>query len=178
MFIKQSFRSNYCGVYSTGMLLSLLGIPITRADVLTLFELETCNPDYRGATHVEMGTVFATVTKVRSWRWECHKRFDFALVSKSLRAQLQSNDCPTLLSFGAIHKNGKWRCTHGVVAINATHEFIEILDPLGTRPQGNKGNVWFRIGDGPKSVHVLGTSYSINPASETAVFRWTPAIHD
>ena len=154
------------------MLLSLVGIPTTRVQALGLFALRRSNPSYGGASDLEIGSAFASVARVRRWRWQYQKRFHFASVSQCLRAQLQNNDYPTLLSFGAIHKNGDWRCLHVVVAISATDESIEVLDPLGSRPVGHSGNVWFQRDKRPKRVRVIGSSYSINLTHETGVLRW------
>ena len=112
------------------------------------------------------------MARVSHWHWECHKRFNFGAVSKSLRLQLHSNERPTLLSFGAIHTNGEWQCLHVVVAISVTDETIEVLDPLGARPVGKKGNVRFQQGDRPSRVRVVGNSYSVNPAVGIGILRW------
>jgi hypothetical protein len=172
IFLRQSFRSNYCAVYSTGMLLSLLGIPTTRAEALSLFDLRRSNPTYVGASHLEIGKALARLALIKHWRWESQKRFEFAVVLRSVRAQLDSNPQPTLLSFGAIHKNGRWRCLHVVVVTRVTEEVIEGIDPLGPTPAGNNGNVWFKRGDSPTQIRVIGNSYSINPSSQTSVLRW------
>jgi hypothetical protein len=155
------------------MLLSLVGIQTTRAEALGLFGLSRSNPSYAGASHNDIGAAFTGESRIRSWRWEYHKRFNFASVSKCLRSQLHRNNHPTLLSFGAIHKNGDWRCLHVVVAIRVTEESIEVLDPLGLPPAGSTGNVWFERGDWPTPVRVLGNSYSVDPARVTSVLRWT-----
>jgi hypothetical protein len=173
LFIGQSSRSNYCGVYSTGMLLSLLGFLTTRHQALALFNLKRSNPDYPGASHITIGNMFATVTKVKRWRWEFHSQFDLAFVSRSLREHLRISACPTLLSFGAIHKNGEWRCTHVAVVIGATKDMIELLDPLGSRPlMNNRANVGLWAAEWPRSVRVIGGSYQVDHESEAAVLRW------
>lgn len=174
LFLRQSSRSNYCGVYSTGMLLSLLGLTTTRDRAFALFNLKRRNPDYPGASHSEIGKVFASAANVKSWRWEYHERFDFAAISQSLRAHLRISGGPTLLSFGAIHKNGVWRCTHLAVVVAATSELIGLLDPLGSKPRmPARANVWLRMAGGPRSVRVIGNSYSVSHESEAEVLRWT-----
>jgi hypothetical protein len=154
------------------MLLSLLGIPTTRVQALRLFHLRRSNSNYVGASHSEIGNAFAKLARVRRWYWECQRRFDFHAVSKSLRTQLSRNNQPTLLSFGAIHSNGEWRCFHVVVAIGVTDEFIEVLDPLGGWPLGTNGNACFASSNSRKTVRVIGSPYSINPATGAAVLHW------
>jgi hypothetical protein len=174
VFIKQSSRSNYCGVYSTGMLLSLIGFLTTRRQALALFNLKRSNADYPGASHMTIGNVFAAAAKVRCWRWEFHRGFNFASISRSLREHFRINPHPTLLSFGAIHKNGKWQCTHVAVVTRVTNRTIELLDPLGSRPHmSDRTNVWFCSVEKSKSIRVIGNSYSVDHQNEVAVLRWS-----
>ena len=174
LFIRQSTRSNYCGVYSTGMLLSLLGWPTTRYSALALFDLERSNPDFAGATHGDMGRLFAQVAKIKLWRWDSFEEFDFASISKSLRAHFSRTGCPTLLSFRVIHKNGKWRCGHVAVATGTTGGLIELIDPLASKPGVYRGsNVLLQKEAWSKTVRVIGNSYRIDRRSEAAVLRWS-----
>ncbi|MGH9931312.1 MAG: hypothetical protein ACREA9_19060 [Pyrinomonadaceae bacterium] len=156
------------------MLLSLLGLTTTRQKALGLFKLKRSNPDYPGASHVDIGNVFARTARVERWWWEYYSQFDFASVSQSLVTQLRIRRHPTLLSFGATHKNGDLQCTHVAVVIDATEKKIELLDPLGSAPRvSSNANVWLRAADWPQPVSVIGSSYSINHESEAAVLRWT-----
>ncbi|HWW77205.1 MAG TPA: hypothetical protein VNZ44_17510, partial [Pyrinomonadaceae bacterium] len=166
----QSTRSNYCGVYSTGMLLSLLGLATSRRQALALFNLGRSNPHYPGSTHPEMACAFAGAAGATRWRWQFYVRFDFAAVARSLRAHFRATGRPTLLSFGAVHRNGVWRCTHVAVAVAAGTELIALLDPLGFEPPAGGANVWLRRTGG--AVRVAGSSYSLHLKSEAAVLRW------
>ena len=172
-FISQSYRSNYCGIYSTGMLLSQLGFPTTRRQALKLFNLKRCNPNYPGARLATIGKVFTSMVEVKNWRWEYYRCFDFTSVSKSMRNHVRTNRTPTLLSFGAVHKNGSWKCMHVAVAIGASENRIELLDPLGTTRFNNSANVWL-VNNSGHSISVIGSSYGINSESEAAIFKWTP----
>ena len=170
-FIRQSFLSNYCGVYATGMFLSLLGFPTTRERALNLFNLERSNPNYEGTNHEEIGEVLGTTARFRSLHWHYSGCFDFASLAVSLANQIKTHG-PTLLSFGAIHKNGKWKCTHVVVVVGVTKNRIALLDPLAKPPLVSwSGNVYLDASS-RGSVNVLGSSYTINLKSETAVLRW------
>jgi len=156
------------------MFLSQLGFTTSRLQALGLFNLNRSNPDYVGATHSEIGNVFAGVTGVESWRWRYYRRFDFNSISRSLQLHVQLNRCPTLLSFGAVHKNGEWKCTHVAVVVAASYKLIELLDPLSKGPSsGTKSNVCLRAASGPGPVTVAGGSYSIDCGSEAAIFQWT-----
>lgn len=174
LFLKQSSRSNYCGVYSAGMLLSLMGRKTERRGSLVLFNLQRNNPAYAGATHDELGSVLAAAANLKHWRWEYERRFRFAAISNSLRSQMGTANKPTLVSFGAIHKNGEWKCTHVAVVVGATLESIELLDPLGRPPsKGERANVWLlRPPPGSSLVDVVGNSYRVDLKSVAAVLRW------
>jgi hypothetical protein len=153
------------------MLLSLLGHTTTRREALTLFKLRRSNPDYAGTSHAEMGDALARATGARRWRWDFHARFDFASVSRSLRAQLRCGSGPTLLTFGAVHKNGSWKCAHAAVVTGATATSIELLDPLGRAPRARSAaNVRLRA-EGRRLL-VDGNSYSVNRRAGAAVLRW------
>lgn len=171
-FIQQSFCSNYCGVYATGMFLSLLGYPMTRLKALNLFKLKRSNPDYRGATHEEIGEVLSRIAKFRCLHWQYYKRFDFKSLYASVNSQLKVNRQPTLLSFGAIHKNGRWTCTHAVVVVGVKENLIEVLDPLAKPPVISSGANICLYGGSPKLVSVIGSRYTIDLKSEAAVLRW------
>jgi hypothetical protein len=155
------------------MLLSLLGTTISRSQALALFNLNRTNPDYEGASHNDIGAAFSSRAKVKRWHWEYYKKFDFALLKRSLCTQLRAGIKPTLLSFGAVHRNGVWRCTHVTVVICISDKGIEMLDPLGTRPSnGTKINVLLTQ-DKTGSIHIIGSSYTVDYKSEAAVFRWS-----
>lgn len=173
LFIRQSSRSNYCGVYSTGMLLSLLGIPTDRSRSLNLFSLKRSNPQYAGSTPFDIGKVVAKEAHIEEWWWKCYKHFSFTSVSRSLRAHFRMTAHPTLLSFGAIHKNGEWKCTHIVVVISVSGNAIELLDPLGEHPQVSAtSNVNFRRIEGSSDTCVSGNTYTIDPKGAVAILRW------
>lgn len=171
LFLRQSKRSNYCGIYSTGMLFSLLGYPTTRSEALRLFGLRDTNPDYNGTTHHRMGNVVATRLEAPDWRWRYYRQFYFRSVVRSILTHFNNTRQPTLISFGAIHKNGLWRCRHTAVVVGATDESIDLLDPLGTPPTaGNPANVYLRV---KRSIFVVGNSYTVQAEAEVGVLQWS-----
>jgi hypothetical protein len=155
------------------MLLSLLGLKTTRKESLTIFGLKRTNPNYEGARHVEIGAAFAKAVRVSRWRWENHRRFNFISICGSLQDHLQATGQPTLFSFGAVHRNGEWRCIHVAVATGVADGMIELLDPLGGRPPIYKrSNVLLREKGSSKQIEVVGSLYSVDPESRVAVLRW------
>jgi len=150
-----------------------MGFTTSRHEALRLFNLKRWNPEYQGASHNDIGRVFAGAAWLRQWHWEFHQRFDFAAVSKSVSSHLQENDQPTLMSFKAIHKNGIWRSTHVAVVVSVSEKVIDLLDPLSEPPRTNSNsNVRF-YADGPRGrIRVSGSSYNISHHSVTAVLRW------
>jgi hypothetical protein len=177
-FIGQSTRSNYCAVYSTGMLLSMLGMPITRPRLLRLFDLTRTNPRYLGASHADIGIVFAREVHLERWRWVCWPAFDFDAISESLRWQLRRTGCPTLLSFGIIHKNRRWRARHVAVVRAAADRVIELLDPLGRKPHINcSANVLLRLSPDSQNIRVIGNSYYLDTRQRVGVLCWSKKHH-
>jgi hypothetical protein len=173
LFLKQSSRSDYCGLYSTGMLLSQLGVSITRDSVFRLFEIQRGNRNYEGTSDEQIGSVIARVMNVHRWRWQYFDSFVFPRVSQSIIRHLRRNHCPTLISFGALHKNAVWRCKHIAMVVDASDKVIELIDPLGSVPQGNyTANVWLLRGESPRHVTVIGNSYTVRPRSEVGILHW------
>jgi hypothetical protein len=157
------------------MLLSLLGVRTTRDGALRLFGLGRINPNYHRTTHQNIGLVISRVLNPSRWRWRYYDRFAFDSVSKALARQLKRTNCPTLISFGAIHKNNIWRCKHIAVVVGATSEVIELVDPLGQAPRWfAKANVWFSKETATK-IKIIGNPYSINYRSEVAILHWFPS---
>lgn len=171
-FIKQSVRSNYCGVYSTGMLLSRMGFTVSHVQALALFDLKRTNPNYSGASHQEIGNAFESITGIR-WHWKVFDCFDFIAISRLLSKHQLNNRLPTLLSFGATHKNEEWKCVHAAVVLAVSRRIIELLDPLGKKPLPDAGaNVSLRF-NAPDVVEVIGNSYTIDHRGEVRVFCWS-----
>ena len=170
LFLRQSKRSNYCGIYSAGMLFSLLGYPTTRREALRLFGLRNSNPGYTGTTHHRMGKVIAVRLGAPGWRWRYYRQFYFRSVVRSMFTHFTNTRRPTLISFGAIHKNGVWRCRHTAVVVGATDECIDLLDPLGAPPADrNAANVYLRLN---RSIFVVGNSYSVQTKAEVGILHW------
>lgn len=153
------------------MLLSLLGYPTTRREALRLFGLKTSNDGYDGTTHQLIGSVIANAAEIDRWHWRYYRAFSFHSVVRSVLDHLSRTPFPTLISFGAVHKNGIWRCRHTTVVVDATDYSIELLDPLAKPPQKNNcANVSLRAN---KPIIVVGNSYTIHVQSEVGVFHWS-----
>jgi hypothetical protein len=170
LFIRQTSRSNYCGVYATGMLLSILGLQITRGDALTLFNISRSNASYKGATLDEISTVVAGIAALRRVQWQEEHAFRFSRIAKFLNRFAR----PTLLSFGIVHKNNVWRCRHVAVVIKASSHSIELLDPLGAPPRGTSVTNVQLVSRMPdfNRVRVIGASYSVNHEAATDILKW------
>ena len=172
LFIRQSWRSNYCAVYSAGMLLSLLGYPTTRKQALRLFGLKASNNGYDGTTHQLISTVISSAADVGHCRWKYCRQFSFYSVLRTLRYHFTHTPQPTLISFGVVHKNGIWRSRHTALVVGITNGAIELLDPLANPPRKNDtSNVSLRP---HKPIFVIGNSYTIDVRSEVGVLHWLP----
>lgn len=170
-FIGQSTRSNYCGVYSSGMLLSMLGFPMNRLKALALFNLRQSNPTYEGASHEEIARAFTDVVAPKYCAWREDSLFEFHGVLKRLRSLAR----PTLLSFGIVHKNNLWRCQHVAVVVRTNSRAIELLDPLGPRPllraMSNVQLVY--TNENLSRTQVLGGSYRVNHKKSAVILYWS-----
>lgn len=155
------------------MLLSQMGIETTRDAALHLFKLKRRNPEFEGASHRDIGRVFAKAAGLRHWRWQYFRRFDFAAISQSIKSHQRDTGRPTLLSFHAIHKNGIWKCMHVAMVIGVSENMIELMDPLGGPPCAReKANVRLCIHDPQGQIKVIGSSYSISERRTTALLHW------
>lgn len=150
-----------------------MGFATSRKQALELFNLRRTNPECGGVSHLDIGKAFESVSGIQSWRWDWHRGFDFGAIARSIVDHTRKSKLPTLLSFGAIHRNGKWKCVHMAVALAADARSIKLLDPLGHPPRDqSNANVWLRPLNGDGVVQVVGNTYRINHKNEAAVFRW------
>jgi hypothetical protein len=154
------------------MLLARLGHPMTREGVLRLFEL----PQH-GAGGVDLervATALERIAQVRDARWAFRGRLKFAWVVSLVRRQIEATGYPTLIWFGAVHAKSRAKARHVAVAISATPEEIQLLDPLGLPPRrGLQGNVAIRnVLRRDRLLPAVGTFYHVNPWMMVGVLRW------
>jgi hypothetical protein len=157
------------------VLLSLIGVPTDRAQALALFNLARSNRGFSGARLDEIGQAVECGARLGEWRWQIMDRLTFGAVCRSIRSQLSSNRRePTLLSFGIIHKNGIWRCTHVAVVTGLRNKTIELLDPLGSKPSGQENRNVLLVQDQTASggIRVFGATYRVDCEAEVAILRW------
>lgn len=119
-----------------------------------------------------IGTVFANTIRVHSWSWNYRRRFVFRSVLDLLSNHFLQAHSPTLISFGAIHQNGIWRCRHTAVVIGFDQNRMAMLDPLGRPPDKATANVWMVSGT---PIVVAGARYTVDPESEVGILHWIPA---
>src|ERR1700704_6443896 len=67
MFIRQSIPSDYCAVYATAIMLSLLGCPLSRSEALRLFAVGPRN--WKGATNQNISAAIARAQPAFSTHW-------------------------------------------------------------------------------------------------------------
>jgi hypothetical protein len=160
LFLRQSMRSNYCGVYSCAMLLARLGYRIDRCKAFSLFGLPARPRAYEGASLSEIAATFTAATgNVAKWRM-------IDTFSYTRLTRLVKNRAPTLLAFGA--RYARFRCVHVVLAVGVGGEGLELVDPLGRHP-GTDGdmNAVLRA-DGSMG----GVLYRVVTSSPFAVLEW------
>ena len=173
-FLRQSVRSNYCGVYSVGMLLSFMGIPVDRQRAFSFFCLARSNPDYEGGTYEDMAVVVRQYGPVYDARWHWWGSFSFERVVRLLRRQRPQPSYPTLLTFGAIHPRMSVRCMHVAVVIDANPEGILLLDPLGRPPGPRPFNVRILRVLESRAHPVEGSVYRIVRSMRSGILVYEP----
>jgi len=176
IFIKQSVMSDYCGVYSTGMLLSLLGMKTGRNLALSLFGLNHSNPEYRGTPLDKICEILRRTGGLSGVRWRYKRGFRFPAVSRELQNQLTHSGLPTLVWFGVVYSDRMTRSTHIAVVMGVEGDRINLLDPLGVPPRGGER---FNVSLTPNKqkdglFRVNRCFYFVEPKMEVGILRWSP----
>ncbi len=177
IFIRQSWRADFCGIYATAMMLSLLGERTDRARALSIFCLPRFNSAYEGTLLWQITGVLRKTRRFNTTRWRHFRRFSFANVYRELRSLAELHTLPTLLWFGAVHRYRPIRTNHIAVVMNLEHGRINLLDPLGPPPKpSEKSNVsLFSIRQGDGSYRVAGCAYLVDAGKGSAILRWRRA---
>jgi len=168
--------SDYCGVYSTGMLLSLLGMKTDRNLALSLFGLNPSNPKYNGTPLEKICGILRRIGGISGVRWRYKRRFRFSAVSRELHAQLKDTGLPTLVWFGVVYSDRMTRSTHIAVVMGIEGDRINLLDPLGVPPRGKER---FNVSLTPNKkkgglFQVNRCFYFVEPEMEVGILRWSP----
>src|SRR2546428_1953805 len=173
-FIRQSVRSDYCGVYAAGMFLALLGRPTTRKGARSLFGLPRRSPGYAGTDLDLVAAVIRQRADLSAVRWEYSDEFVFQAVVQKLRRQLERTKLPTLIWFGAVYSDGHTRAFHIAVVVRVGPDRIVLLDPLGGRPEkGKRFNVSIVSTRQPRRfLKADGSFYSVDLNMQVGILRW------
>ena len=138
--MRQTVRSNYCGVYSTAMLLSYFGESVNRASAIRMFFDIGVRSLKNGVTHGDIASV--VLRHVRSARWRYFPTGLSRRASRFLKEHLNAVG-PTVLTFGAVHYKGRLRARHAAVVLEYEADHLTLMDPLG-KSHANCGNVRIR----------------------------------
>lgn len=174
-FLRQSFRSDYCGVYATAMLVAALGSPVSRSKALQLFGLygRRERAGFDGTSHEQMREVLLSETGVRRAEWTLDTEFSFNRVCEALRTHVLRAHCPTIITFGAIHRRLGVSCCHAALVTHFDESRIRLLDPLGGSPGVDGFNVTLeRSGAAPEDVLTHCATHAVVPAMPSAVLSW------
>jgi len=177
LFLRQSVRSDYCGVYSTAMLLSRLGHPLSRAAALRLFDLPQKDRDYNGVNLDGIAIAVKHATKLRHIRWLFRRRFHFATVVALVRRHIGATRQPTLLWFGAVHRRSGAPARHIALVVRVNRDTLYLLDPLGRPPPSRRPfnvSIPNRL-DRHELLPAEGSFYGVNPRMMVGILRWRPA---
>jgi hypothetical protein len=172
-FLRQSWSSNYCGVYAAGMFLSLLGKEVNRIEACSLFHLSETNDEYDGATPLEVVRALRQAGALANARWQFFRRFDLTSIQKSLASKSNWRRFPSILFFGIIHRQRGLRARHFAVITDAGCFGLRLLDPLGRDPANGGHNVSLvASGAGHKELRSVGCNYLVDTRIEAAVLYW------
>jgi hypothetical protein len=170
---RQSWSSNYCGVYATGILLSLLDLETSRESAKELFLLDRFNPGYLGASLDDVRAALKRTGLVRASRWKFFKHFQLKVICDALLNRPHIYPLPTLLYFGIIHGRLGSRAKHFSVITSARRNQLALLDPLA-KPGIESRNVLIREGQPGSSSRpeVIGCNYFVNERAEAALLSF------
>jgi hypothetical protein len=170
VFIRQSWRSQYCGAYATAMFLSLLGQTTHRHQAKALFLSNRPTADYGGAYLEDISHVLDRSGAVRCVEWLYFDGLRMERVAKRIHGSVGTLRMPSILSFGIIHPVLKVRARHAAVVLSASAERIELLDSLAPPPVGSSvANTVVTA-----AQQVVGAGYQINARATVALLRWQP----
>lgn len=172
-FLRQSWSSNYCGVYAAGMFLSLLGTPVSRVDARRLFRLKKRNVDYQGASPSEVVRALRDAGAIANARWQYFRRFSLSSIHRSLAETSTWTQFPSILFFGVIHRQRGLRARHFAVITAADRFGLRLLDPLGQYPPRGEHNVSLIARDPNCSeLESIGCNYLVDTRVEAAILLW------
>jgi hypothetical protein len=168
--LRQSWLSNYCGVYATGMFLSLLGRDTSREHAKRLFLLSRANPSYQGASLDDVLVALRSTGIVRTLQWKFFKPFRLQAICDALLDHSDLYGLPTLLYFGIVHKRLGSTAKHFSVITRVERDRLHLLDPLGSRRAKSHNVSILQSQSQPLArVQVVGCNYFVNQRAEAAL---------
>lgn len=130
LFLRQSLRSDYCAVYASGMLLSLLGVATDRRQARQLFGVRPGH--WRGSTHRQIRQVLCDRVPGVAFHWR-HSRRGRDGVCDLLRTAAAAGQ-PALVTAYCRHPRLQASCGHAFLLTGARMDTVLLLDPLGRPP--------------------------------------------
>ena len=170
VFIRQSWRSQYCGVYATAMLLSLLGQTTHRHQAKALFLSNRSATAYEGAYLDDISHVLDRSGVIRCVEWLYFDGLRLERLAKRIHGHGRSLMMPSIISFGIIHPVLRVQARHAAVVLWVSNERIELLDSLAPPPAGSSAAN--TVLTAPHQV--IGAGYHINARATVALLRWLP----
>lgn len=129
-FLRQSWQSNLCGVYSTGIFLSAFRVVRNKKEARELFGLGRSTRAYSGTETSEVLEVISRMNFIRSPRWTYLKRFQPERINRVFQAAVP-NGFPTILFFSATQKSRRRTAGHFSVITSTNQKCVTLFDPLG-----------------------------------------------
>lgn len=138
VFLKQSISSDYCAVYATGMLLSLMGVATTKTEAMRLFGVHP--QTWTGSTQRQIHDVVSSAIPSVNAHWR-RKRPQTSTSFVDMARRSMSAGAPCLVTARCKHRRLGLTCGHVFLITGADRNEVRILDPLGPKPpNGTKFN--------------------------------------
>lgn len=175
LFLRQSLRSDYCAVYASGMLLSLLGVVTDRQRARQLFGVRPGG--WRGSSHRQIRQVLCDGVPGAAFHWR-HSRPGREGICALLRTAAAAGP-PALVTAYCRHPRLEVSCGHAFLLTGARAGTLLLLDPLGRPPAaGERFNACLDTAAraDPDLLAVDGVAWSIDAARRVSVLLMsTPA---
>ncbi len=171
--LRQSWNSNYCGVYAVGTFLSHLGVRIDRRGARKLFGLQKANGSYEGTTPAELLAALIVSGAVYRPRWKFFRRLDLKAIKDHFARTRTRDQLPSILYFGIIHRRRGEKAMHYTVITECGEYGLRLLDPLGREPRGQTHNVSLTTNSqAPSHLPAIGCPYLVDMRSEAGLLLW------
>jgi hypothetical protein len=170
IFLRQSWVSDYCAIYSCGMLLSLLKEPMTKSKIKNRFYKFSAKIAPTPPALVQQ--VLSSEMRSNHFEWLWLREFHFETIQTIVRRHFRYNKQPTLILYGVLDPKGI-PCGHSALVTAVSKDGLYLLDTMGTAEKISGGhNVTIHSSAEGDFLPVSGSGYKVAIHSPAAVLTW------